>query len=54
MEDRNKKMSKVGVRNIDGFNTRVAEAQAKGEVITRTVQTGLDHEIGRASCRERV
>ena len=48
MEDRYKKMSKVGVRNIDGFNARVAEAQAKGEVITRTVQTGFDPETGEA------
>src|SRR3569623_3026036 len=39
MEDRYKKMSKVGVRNIDGFNARLAEAQAKGETLTRTVQT---------------
>ena len=30
MEDRYKKMSKVGVRNIDGFNARVAEAAANG------------------------
>ena len=48
MEDRYKKMSKVGVRNIDGFNARVAEAQAAGEVITRTVQTGYDKETGEA------
>ncbi|WP_281927890.1 DNA translocase FtsK [Methylocystis iwaonis] len=48
MEDRYKKMSKVGVRNIDGFNARVAEAQAKGEIITRTVQTGFDRETGEA------
>jgi S-DNA-T family DNA segregation ATPase FtsK/SpoIIIE len=48
MEDRYKKMSKVGVRNIDGFNTRVAEAAAKGETITRTVQTGFDRETGEA------
>ncbi|QGM47733.1 cell division protein FtsK [Methylocystis heyeri] len=48
MEDRYKKMSKVGVRNIDGFNARVGEARAKGEVITRTVQTGFDHETGEA------
>jgi len=46
MEDRYKKMSKVGVRNIDGFNTRVAEAAAKGEIITRAVQTGFDKETG--------
>jgi S-DNA-T family DNA segregation ATPase FtsK/SpoIIIE len=48
MEDRFKKMSKIGVRNIDGFNARVAEAAGKGEVITRTVQTGFDRETGEA------
>lgn len=48
MEDRYKKMSKVGVRNIDGFNARVAEASAKGQAITRTVQTGYDRETGEA------
>ena len=46
MEDRYKKMAKVGVRNIDGFNARVVEAAAKGEVITRTVQTGFNRETG--------
>ena len=30
MEDRYRKMSKLGVRNIDGFNARVAEAQGQG------------------------
>jgi S-DNA-T family DNA segregation ATPase FtsK/SpoIIIE len=48
MEDRYKKMSKVGVRNIDGFNARVAEAVAKGEPLIRTVQTGFDRETGEA------
>jgi S-DNA-T family DNA segregation ATPase FtsK/SpoIIIE len=48
MEERYKKMSKLGVRNIDGFNQRVAEAAAKDEVITRTVQTGFDRETGQA------
>jgi S-DNA-T family DNA segregation ATPase FtsK/SpoIIIE len=48
MEERYKKMSKVGVRNIDGFNARVAEAVAKGEALTRTVQTGFDRETGEA------
>ncbi len=48
MEDRYKKMSKLGVRNIDGFNARVTEAAAKGEVISRTVQTGYDRETGEA------
>jgi len=48
MEERYKKMSKVGVRNIDGFNTRVEEAAQKGECISRTVQTGFDRETGEA------
>jgi S-DNA-T family DNA segregation ATPase FtsK/SpoIIIE len=53
MEDRYKKMSKLGVRNIDGFNQRIAMAAAKGEVLTRTVQTGFDHETGDRSSRPR-
>ncbi|WP_198174218.1 DNA translocase FtsK, partial [Mesorhizobium xinjiangense] len=48
MEDRYRKMSKVGVRNIDGFNQRVAQAIKKGEPITRTVQTGFDRDTGEA------
>jgi S-DNA-T family DNA segregation ATPase FtsK/SpoIIIE len=48
MEERYKKMSKLGVRNIDGFNARVAEAKERHEVITRTVQTGFDKETGEA------
>ena len=48
MEERYKKMSKLGVRNIDGFNARVTEAAAKGETITRTVQTGFDRDTGEA------
>jgi len=48
MEDRYRKMSRIGVRNIDGFNARVAKASAKGETITRTVQTGFSRETGEA------
>ena len=48
MEDRYKKMSKLGVRNIDGFNARVVEATARGEPLTRTVQTGYDRDTGEA------
>ncbi len=46
MEDRYRKMSKVGVRNIDGFNARVKSALEKNETISRTVQTGFDRETG--------
>lgn len=48
MEDRYKKMSKIGVRNIDGFNNRVAEAGRKKETISRTIQTGYDQDTGEA------
>ncbi|VAW13927.1 DNA translocase FtsK, partial [hydrothermal vent metagenome] len=48
MEDRYRKMSKIGVRNIEGFNTRVGAANKKGETITRTVQTGFNRETGEA------
>ncbi|WP_246690462.1 DNA translocase FtsK [Microvirga aerophila] len=46
MEDRYKKMAKLGVRNIDGFNARVTEAREKSQVITRTVQAGFDKGTG--------
>lgn len=46
MEDRYRKMSKLGVRNIAGFNARLADAAAKGETLKRTVQTGFDRETG--------
>ncbi len=46
MEDRYRKMSKMGVRNIDGYNGRVEEALGKGETFSRTVQTGFDDETG--------
>ena len=42
MEDRYRAMSQLGVRNIAGYNTRVAEAVKKGETLTRRVQTGFD------------
>jgi S-DNA-T family DNA segregation ATPase FtsK/SpoIIIE len=48
MEDRYKKMAKLGVRNIDGYNARLAEARARGEVLSRTVHTGYDRESGDA------
>ena len=42
MEDRYRRMSKIGVRNIGGFNDKAREALAKGEHFQRTVQTGFD------------
>jgi S-DNA-T family DNA segregation ATPase FtsK/SpoIIIE len=52
MEERYKKMSKVGVRNIDGYNARLVEARSKGEALTRTVHTGFDKETGKAIYEE--
>jgi S-DNA-T family DNA segregation ATPase FtsK/SpoIIIE len=52
MEERYKKMSKLGVRNIDGYNARLVEARGKGEEITRTVHTGFDKETGKAIYEE--
>ena len=46
MEERYRKMSKMGVRNIEGYNGRVREALAKGEMFSRTVQTGFDDDTG--------
>ena len=52
MEERYKRMSKLGVRNIDGYNQRLVEARAKGEELTRTVHTGFDKETGKAIYEE--
>src|SRR3954449_3415328 len=52
MEERYKKMSKLGVRNIDGYNQRLLEAKGKGERLTRTVHTGFDKETGKAIYEE--
>ncbi len=46
MEERYKKMSKVQVRNIGGYNERMKEAEQKGEVLTRTIQTGFNPDNG--------
>ncbi|MEE2526956.1 DNA translocase FtsK 4TM domain-containing protein [Hyphobacterium sp. HN65] len=46
MESRYLRMSKIGVRNIAGFNERVAEANANNEPLERTVQVGYDRETG--------
>ncbi len=46
MEERYRKMSKLGVRNIDGYNGRVRDALGKGDRFSRTVQTGFDDETG--------
>ena len=46
MEERYRAMSNLGVRNIQGYNARIAEANRKGETLMRTIQTGFDSESG--------
>ncbi|MFY8091905.1 MAG: DNA translocase FtsK [Niveispirillum sp.] len=47
MEDRYRNMSKLGVRNIDGYNARLKEARQNAEVLMRRVQTGFDPDTGK-------
>jgi DNA segregation ATPase FtsK/SpoIIIE, S-DNA-T family len=53
MENRYRKMAELGVRNVDGYNQRIREAQKKGEVLKRTVQTGFDAATGEPVFEER-
>ncbi len=46
MNERYAKMSKCNVRNIDGYNAKVAEMLAKGGMMNRTIQTGFNAETG--------
>lgn len=46
MEERYRMMSKLGVRNIHGFNERVAEAESNGEELSRKIHSGYDAETG--------
>ena len=54
MENRYRNMAKMGVRNIDGYNSRLAEARDKGEMLTRRVQTGFDAETGKPVFEEEI
>ncbi len=47
MENRYRSMSKLGVRNVAGYNQRIEQARKKGEVLSRKVQTGFDAESGK-------
>jgi len=47
MEERYRAMSKLGVRNIEGYNIRLREAAKNNENLTRRVQTGYDKETGK-------
>jgi S-DNA-T family DNA segregation ATPase FtsK/SpoIIIE len=47
MENRYRAMSKLGVRNIDGYNARLEEARTTGELLMRRIQTGFDPDTGK-------
>ena len=53
MENRYRSMANLGVRNIEGFNQRLAEAAKRGETLKRTVQTGYDAETGQPVFEDR-
>ncbi len=46
MEDRYKKLQKMGVRNIGEYNAKVASLRESGEVLTEQVVVGTDPETG--------
>ncbi len=46
MEARYRAMSRLGVRNIEGYNSRIEEALRSGEMLTRRIQTGFDPDTG--------
>ena len=54
MESRYRNMAKMGVRNITGYNERLAEERSRGEIMTRRVQTGFDPETGKPFYEEEV
>lgn len=52
MEDRYRKMSKLGVRNIEGYNEKIRDSQHTGQSLRRKVQTGFDQKTGQAIFEE--
>ena len=53
MEERYKQMAELGVRNVDAFNARVRAASARGETLSRRVQTGFCPDTGEALIEEK-
>lgn len=53
MESRYRAMSQLGVRNIDGFNQKVAEGHKRGDVFVQRIQTGFDPETGKPIFEDR-
>ena len=54
MEQRYQAMSRLAVRNIEGYNSRINDAAEKGEILHRRVQTGFDRETGKPVFEDQV
>ncbi len=52
MESRYQKMSLLGVRNIENYNSRIAEAGSMSETIKRSIPAGIDPETGQPITKE--
>ncbi len=52
MESRYKKMSLLGVRNIDNYNQRILEAINKSEKIVRSVPDGINPDTGQPETKK--
>jgi len=46
MEERYRAMSDMGVRNLDGYNNKIMQEKAKGEILYKEVHKGFDNETG--------
>ncbi len=52
MEERYRKMSQAGVRNLDAFNDKIDRARKSGKPITAMVDAGVDPETGQPMKQE--
>jgi len=53
MEKRYKLMSKIGVRNIESYNTKINDKKLNGEIIIEKTQTGFDSQTGKPIIEEK-
>ena len=54
MESRYRSMALLNVRNIAGYNKKVAEMSKSGKEIKKTIQTGFDKETGKPIYEEQI
>lgn len=53
MEDRYRKMSEFGVKNISSFNEKFEKCEAEGKIPTMQIQTGFDPHTGKPITEEK-